>query len=420
MSAPTSTSGPGSDQGGSASPAIDRVVVLVMDSCGVGELPDADRYGDRGAHTLGHVAEYALAHDGQVALPTLQRLGLANITSLPGLAPAERPAGAFGKCAEVSAGKDTSTGHWEIAGLKIDKAFPLYPDGFPAEILDPFRARTGREVLGNRPASGTQIIDELGAEHMRTGALIVYTSGDSVFQIAAHEEVVPLPELYRACEIARDILDPYHVGRVIARPFVGPGPGQFQRTYNRHDYSMPPPAPTVLDSLADAGVPVVGVGKIHDIYAGRGVTETVKSEGNADGMDKTLGLLDRVERGLIFNNLVDFDALYGHRRNPGGYYHCLQEFDAQLAALVAALRPDRDLLVITADHGNDPTMPGTDHTREYVPLLAYGPAGAAGVALGTRASFADIGATVADVFDVTPPPQGTSFLPALGGPAPEA
>lgn len=401
-------------------PPIDRVILLVMDSAGVGELPDAARYGDQGAHTLGHVAEHAVAHTGGFALPNLQALGLGNITRLAGMAPARAPAGAFGKCAEISAGKDTSTGHWEIAGLEIEEPFPVFPDGFPEDILGPFRARTGREVIGNVPASGTVILDELGEEHMRTGALIVYTSADSVFQIAAHEDVVPVAELYRCCEIAREILDPYHVGRVIARPFTGPGKGQFQRTYNRRDYSVPPPAPTVLDALAGAGVPVVGVGKIHDIYVGHGVTEAVKSQGNADGMRKTGELLDRVERGLIFNNLVDFDAKYGHRRDPGGYYGCLREFDEALGRMVARMRPERDLLMITADHGNDPTMPGTDHTREYVPILAYGPASAAGVDLGTRGSFADIGATVAEIFGVVAPPRGESFWPALRGRDPAA
>lgn len=397
--------------------SIDRVILLVMDSAGVGELPDAGRYGDQGANTLGHVADFAVQHAGGFDLPNLQRMGLGNIIPLAGMAPAAPAAGAFGKCAEISAGKDTSTGHWEMVGLKIDQAFPVFPDGFPEEILAPFRARTGRAVLGNKPASGTEILDELGEEHMRTGALIVYTSADSVFQIAAHEDVVPVDELYRYCEIAREILDPYHVGRVIARPFVGPGKGQFQRTYNRHDYSVPPPAPTVLDRLAEAGIPVVGVGKIHDIFVGHGVTEKVKSEGNDDGMARTMATLDRLERGLIFNNLVDFDALYGHRRNPGGYYACMRAFDAHLGALLQRMRPERDLLLITADHGNDPTMGGTDHTREYVPILAYGPAAAAGVDLGTRQTFADIGATIADIFGVTAPPYGTSFRPALAGQA---
>ncbi len=392
---------------------IDRVLVLVMDSAGVGALPDAPRYGDEGANTLGHIAEYAMAHGGAFSLPNLARIGLGNIIPLAGMAPASAPVGAYGKCGEISAGKDTSTGHWEIAGLEIEQPFPVFSDGFPEEILDPFRTRTGRDVIGNRPASGTAILDELGEEHMRTGALIVYTSADSVFQIAAHEELVPIADLYRYCEIAREILDPYHVGRVIARPFVGDGVGRFQRTYNRRDYSVPPPQPTVLDHVCDAGIPVVGVGKIHDIYVGRGISETVKSAGNADGMDKTREALGRVQRGLIMNNLVDFDALYGHRRNPGGYYDCLREFDEQLGALMEELRPEHDLLILTADHGNDPTMPGTDHTREYVPLLAYGPASAAGVNLGTRATFADIGATIADIFSVRRPPRGQSFLGAI-------
>lgn len=389
----------------------ERVFVLVMDSAGVGELPDAARYGDEGANTLAHVAEVAGGFD----LPNLQRLGLGNIIPLRGMPPAQPALGAFGKCAELSAGKDTSTGHWEMTGLEIDKAFPVFADGFPEQILAPFRERTGRQILGNKPASGTVILDELGEEHMRTGALIVYTSADSVFQIAAHEEVVPVAELYRYCEIAREILDPYNVGRVIARPFVGPGKGAFQRTYNRRDYSIPPPAPTVLEHAAEAGLPVVGVGKIRDIFVGRGITETVKSKGNADGMDRTIELCGRVERGIIFNNLVDFDALYGHRRNPEGYYQCMREFDEKLSLLLGQLRPDRDLCFITADHGNDPTMPGTDHTREYVPVLAFGPTAAAGVDLGIRQSFADIGATIADVFDLPELPRGESFLPALLG-----
>ncbi|MEM9491399.1 MAG: phosphopentomutase, partial [Myxococcota bacterium] len=376
---------------------------------GVGELPDADNYGDRGAHTLAHIAEVA----GGLELPQLAQLGMGNITPLLGMPPADEPAGAYGKCAELSAGKDTSTGHWEIAGLKIDKPFPVFPDGFPEKILAPFRQRTGREVLGNKPASGTVIIDELGAEHMRTGALIVYTSADSVFQIAAHEDVVPIAELYRYCEIARDILDEYNVGRVIARPFIGPGPGHFTRTYNRRDYSVPPPAPTVLDRAAAAGVPVIGVGKIHDIYVGQGITETVKSKGNADGMQTILDLCERVDRGIVFINLVDFDALYGHRRNPAGYYQCLREFDGYLAQLRQRIEPGRDLVMLTADHGNDPTMPGTDHTREYIPILAFGPPSAAGVDLGVRSTFADIGATIADIYAVEAPPYGRSFWSEL-------
>lgn len=389
--------------------SIERVFILVMDSAGVGALPDAHRYGDEQANTLGHVAEV----NGGLDLPTLASWGLGNIVPLLGMPAADAPRAAFGKCAEISAGKDTSTGHWEMAGLEIDKPFPVYPDGFPDEIMNPFRARTGRDVLGNKPASGTVILDELGEQHMRTGALIVYTSADSVFQIAAHEDVVPVDELYRYCEIAREILDPYQVGRVIARPFVGPKKGAFKRTYNRRDYSIPPPQATVLDYAADAGIPVVGIGKIHDIYVGRGITESVKSKGNDDGMDKTIALCDRLQRGIVFNNLVDFDALYGHRRNPTGYYACLQAFDKHLARMQDKIRPETDLIIITADHGNDPTMPGTDHTREYVPLLAFGPESAAGVDLGIRGTFADIGATIANVFNLPKPPRGDSFLGEL-------
>jgi len=389
--------------------AIERVILLVMDSVGAGAAPDADRYGDAGSSTLGHVAEAA----GGADLPTLAGLGLGNILPLRGMKPARAPRGAFGKCAELSAGKDTATGHWELAGLRIDQPFRTFPDGFPEEILAPFRQRTGRGVLGNVPASGTEIIETLGAQHVATGDLIVYTSADSVFQIAAHEDVVPIAELYEICRIARDILDPYGVGRVIARPFVGPRPGEYKRTYNRRDFAMPPPEPTVLDRLHEGGWPVIGIGKIPDIYCGRGISEDIHTEGNLDGMKHTREVLGRVDRGLVFVNLVDFDTLYGHRRDPAGYYACLREFDAELAAMERMIDPGRDLVLITADHGNDPTFPGTDHTREYVPLLAFGPAAAAGVDLGTRDSFADVGATIADIFQVAPPSNGHSFLPEL-------
>jgi phosphopentomutase len=389
--------------------SIERVILLVMDSVGAGETPDADRYGDAGSNTLGHVAEAA----GGADLPTLASYGLGNILPLRGLPPARAPRGAFGKCAELSAGKDTSTGHWELAGLHIARAFPTFPDGFPEEILAPFRQRTGRGVLGNVAASGTEIIQRLGGQHVASGDLIVYTSADSVFQIAAHEDVVPVAELHEICRIAREILDPYQVGRVIARPFVGPRPGEYVRTYNRRDFAMPPPEPTVLDRLHEAGWPVVGIGKIPDIYCGRGISEDIHTEGNLDGMQRTMEVMGRVTRGLVFVNLVDFDMLYGHRRDPGGYYACLREFDGQLAALAGAIDPGRDLVMITADHGNDPTFPGTDHTREYVPILAFGPHSAAGVDLGVRASFADVGATVADAFQVTPPPHGESFLRSI-------
>jgi phosphopentomutase len=389
--------------------SIERVILLVMDSVGAGETPDADRYGDAGSNTLGHVAEAA----GGADLPTLASYGLGNILPLRGLPPARAPRGAFGKCAELSAGKDTSTGHWELAGLRIERPFPTFPDGFPEEILGPFRQRTGRGVLGNVAASGTEIIQKLGGQHVATGDLIVYTSADSVFQIAAHEDVVPVAELHEICRVAREILDPYQVGRVIARPFVGPRPGEYVRTYNRRDFAMPPPEPTVLDRLHEAGWPVVGVGKIPDIYCSRGISEEIHTEGNLDGMQRTMEIVERVQRGLVFVNLVDFDMLYGHRRDPAGYYGCLREFDGQLAALAGVIDPGRDLVMITADHGNDPTFPGTDHTREYVPILAFGPHSAAGVDLGVRASFADVGATVAEAFQVTPPPHGESFLRSI-------
>jgi phosphopentomutase len=389
--------------------SIERVILLVMDSVGAGEMPDADRYGDAGSNTLGHVAEAA----GGADLPTMAALGLGNILPLRGVKPAGKARGAFGKCTEMSAGKDTSTGHWELAGLRIDRPFPTFPQGFPEEILGPFRQRTGRGVLGNTAASGTEIIQKLGAQHVATGDLIVYTSADSVFQIAAHEDVVPVAELHDICRIAREILDPYQVGRVIARPFVGARPGEYVRTYNRKDFAMPPPEPTVLDRLHEAGWPTVGIGKIPDIYCGRGIGEDIHTEGNLDGMKRTREVLERVDRGLVFVNLVDFDMLYGHRRDPAGYYACLREFDAELAALSAGIDPGRDLVMITADHGNDPTFPGTDHTREYVPILAFGPTTAAGVDLGVRGSFADVGATVAEAFGVTRPPHGQSFLSAI-------
>ncbi|HEY3353813.1 MAG TPA: phosphopentomutase [Polyangia bacterium] len=380
----------------------DRVFLLILDSLGCGALPDAAEYHDEGSNTLGGIATAV----GGAHLPHLGALGLANIIPVAGMAPAAAPAGAYGKMREASKGKDTTTGHFEIAGLRLDRAFPVFPS-FPEEILGPFRQATGRGVLGNKAASGTAILDELGPQHLATGDLIVYTSADSVFQVAAHEEKVPLEELYRACEAARRILDPYGVGRVIARPFVGP-PGAFQRTYNRRDYSMPPPQPTVLDALKAAGFPVVGIGKIGDIFTMQGLTESLHTEGNADGLKVTLEVEARLARGLLFLNLVDFDMLFGHRNDPQGYYGALQEVDRWLPGFQARLRPG-DLALITADHGNDPTYPGTDHTREHVPLLAFGP-GVRPVDLGVRATFADVAATIAAAFGVTAPPHGRSFL----------
>jgi phosphopentomutase len=391
--------------------AFQRVILIVMDSVGCGELPDARSYGDEGTNTLGNIARTL----GGMTLPYLQKYGIGNLTTILGVPPVAVPAGGYGKMIEASAGKDTTTGHWEMAGLLVSRPFSTFPDGFPPEILEPFKQRTGRGVLGNKPASGTVILDELGDEHVRTGDLIVYTSADSVFQVAAHESVVPIEELYRICTIAREILDPYYVGRVIARPFIGTGTGKgaYKRTYNRKDFSMPPPQMTVLDAVAGAGMPVVGIGKIPDIYAGRGVTESIHTEGNADGLGKMLEAMARVDRGLIFNNLVDFDMLYGHRNDPAGYYECLKEFDRFLPRLEKALAPG-DLVLLTADHGNDPTTPSTDHSREHVPILAFGPSCARGRDLGVRDTFSDVGATVAAALGLAPPARGTSFLGELG------
>lgn len=396
-----------------------RAVVIVLDSVGIGELPDAAAYGDVGSDTLGHIAEVVPGFD----LPNLRALGLANIEGVKNLEPVAAPAAGFGRMAEKSHGKDTATGHWEFVGIILDEPFRTFPDGFGADILDEFIRRTGvGGVLGNRAESGTVILDELGEEHMRTGWPIVYTSADPVFQIAAHEDVVPLETLYKWCEIAYDIVIPKGQSRVIARPFVGSGAGKFERTANRRDFTFPPPQETVLDRLQAGGVRVTGVGKIGNIYAQQGIDDDIHTLHNDDGVAKTIQCIQehpRSQPNLIFTNLVDFDAKYGHRRNPEGYGRALEAFDAQLPAIIDALAPG-DLLIITADHGNDPTYRGTDHTREYVPVLAYikGVEGGAesgvesGVDLGTRATFADIGATVAAYFGIAWP-VGTSFLDAL-------
>lgn len=388
---------------------ITRVTWIVLDSVGIGELPDAAAFGDEGAHTLGHIAESVPGFD----LPELRRLGLANIAPIGDWAPHPAPEAAYGKMAETSAGKDTMTGHWELAGLHIPVPFRTFPDGFPAELIRAFEERTGRSVIGNKPASGTAIIEELGAEQMRTGAWIVYTSADSVFQIAAHEDIIPLDELYRGCEIARELTlhEPYAVGRVIARPYKG-APGSFTRTPNRRDYAVKPPEPTVLNALKDAGYDVLAVGKIDDIFSGEGITASYKTKSNADGIERTLELMDKPCRGIIFTNLVDFDALYGHRRDPAGYARALAEFDAAVPELKRRTGED-GLLVITADHGNDPVHHGTDHTREYVPLLIYNPR-IGGRPLGVRSTFADLAATIAELFGAARPPHGTSFLAELG------
>ena len=379
-----------------------------MDSVGIGELPDAAAYGDQGSNTVGNIARQV-----PLKVPTLRSLGLDRLVDIGG-AIGLPPRGAFGRMAEASAGKDSVTGHWEMMGIVLDRAFPTFPDGFSPEIIAEFSRLTGRGVLGNKAASGTEIIDELAPEHLRTGALIVYTSADSVFQIAAHEEIVPIPELYRACEIAyRLVGEGLGVGRVIARPFVG-APGHFTRTPNRHDYALPPSAETVLDRVKAASIPVVAIGKIEDLFAGRGITQGIHTLSDDDGMDQLATQMKIVERGFIFTNLVDFDAQYGHRNDVAGYAANLERFDARLAALLDQLR-EHDLLVVTADHGNDPTTPSTDHAREYVPLLVTGARVRGGRELGVRKTFADLGQTVAEVFGVGPMPHGTSFLREITG-----
>ncbi len=382
-----------------------RVFLIVLDSLGVGALPDADRFGDRGAHTLDHLVAAA----GGLDAPRLVALGLGNVPGVFSLPRAAHPQGAFGRMAERSPGKDTSTGHWEMMGCSLDAAFPVYPDGFPDTIVVEFVERSRLPgILCNAPASGTEIIERLGQTSIETGKPIVYTSADSVFQVAAHEQHFGLARLLHICGIAREILTPYGVARVIARPFVGER-GAFTRTYNRRDFSLAPPKQTSLDRLCAAGVPVVGVGKIEDIFAGRGLTASVHTEGNRDGMQHVLRLAQEQSRGLVFVNLVDFDMLYGHRRDARGYRAALEAFDVDLQRLEAVLRPD-DVVLLTADHGNDPThMATTDHTREYVPILAAGLAVRPGVDLGTRRSFADVGATVEALLGLQVTGEGESF-----------
>ncbi len=386
---------------------VRRAVLITLDGVGVGALPDAADYGDEAAATLQHVA----GRCGGLVLPNLQKMGLGNIVPVPGVPPADAPGAAFGRMRERSAGKDTTTGHWELAGLTLEVPFPTFPRGFPPAVIEAFRRETGLLPLGNVAASGTEILRELGEEHLKTGRPIVYTSVDSVFQIAAHEEILPVERLYELCRIARRILEPFRVGRVIARPFTGACAADFKRTPRRHDFSIPPTGETILDRLENVGLTVFGVGKIRDIFAGRGITGSAASESNADGMEKTLDAFLAMDRGLVFTNLVDFDMLYGHRLDWRGFGRALEEFDRWLPRLLGNLLPT-DLLVITADHGCDPTTPGTDHTREYVPLLVWRHGLERGRNLGVRESFADVAATLAEFFglEIT---SGRSTLPEL-------
>jgi len=386
-----------------------RIHLIVLDSVGIGESPDAPAFGDEGADTLGHIGEVM----GGLRMPNMGKLGLSNISEIKGIAVEEEPLAFYGKMQEASVGKDTMTGHWEIMGLNIDKPFKVYPNGFPEELIAELEQRIGRKVIGNIPASGTAIIDDFGQEHMETGAIIVYTSADPVLQIAAHEDIIPIEEQYWICEIARELtLEPeFLVGRIIARPFVGE-PGNFTRTTNRHDYALKPFNRTVMNELVSADYDVMAIGKIADIFNGEGITESVRTVSNMDGVDKLVDVMKKDFSGLSFTNLVDFDALFGHRRDPIGYGNALQEFDARLPEILESLRED-DLLIITADHGNDPTYPGTDHTREYVPLLVYSPTFKAGGEMPLNETFSDIGATISENFDVKMPEFGTSFLRLL-------
>ena len=383
-----------------------RAVIIILDGVGIGAAPDADAYGDAGSDTLGNLARAC----GGLSLPRLERFGLGNIADIEGVKPRGDASGAWGSMRPASAGKDSTAGHWEIAGIHLARPFPTFPRGFPADLLDRFERETGRSVIGNVVASGTQIIDRYGEEHQNTGSWIVYTSADSVFQIAAHEETVPLPELYRACELARQILEPPHdVSRVIARPFTG-SPGSYQRTANRRDYSIEPPSETLLDALLAAGIPRAGVGKVDDLFGGKSI-ESRHTASNAEGIRLITQWLAAGTSGLLFANLVDFDQLFGHRNDVPGFYGALREFDAALPSITSHLKED-DLLFITADHGNDPTTPSTDHARETVPLLAGGMRVVPGN-IGERDTFSDLGATVADWFGVSFRGRGTSFLAEL-------
>lgn len=384
---------------------IKRVILIILDSVGMGALPDADKYGDVGADTIGHVAKF----NGGLKLPSMESIGLGLIEGIQNINKVSNPLGCYGKFYEASNGKDTVTGHWEMVGVKSEIPLPTYPNGFPAEIIKEFEEKTGRKVIGNKPASGTEILDELGEEQLKTGSLIVYTSADSVFQIAAHEDIIPIGELYKYCEIAREMLTGDNaVARVIARPYLGK-PGNFSRTSNRKDYALLPPHATALDKLQEAGVKVMAVGKIEDIFSGKGIYSAVHTKDNMDGVDKTLDYMKTEKEGLIFTNLVDFDMKWGHRNDPKSYGKGLEDFDVRLKEIMQNMESD-DILFITADHGCDPTYPGTDHTREYVPFLAYGEPLKKGYNLGTKVGFFNMGQTICDIFNSEKIINGDSFL----------
>lgn len=382
---------------------IERIIWIILDSVGIGELPDAELFGDKGSNTLENIAQAT-----KLDLPNLYKMGLGNINGVKHLVKEANPIGVYGKMAELSNGKDTTIGHWEMTGVYSPNPLPTYPNGFPEEIIKPFEEQTGRKILANKPASGTQIIDELGEEHMKTGKLIVYTSADSVFQIAAHEEVVPIDELYRYCEIARALLTNEHaVARVIARPFIG-SPGSFKRTANRRDFSLMPPHKTILDLVKDAGKDVIGIGKIEDIFCGQGLTEAIHTKDNMDGVDQTLKYMQQDNKGLIFTNLVEFDSSWGHRNDVEAYAKGLMDFDKRLPEIMNTMK-DTDVLFINADHGCDPTTESTDHSREYVPFIAWGKSLKEGINIGIRKTFADAGQTIAEIFSLSDLPNGESF-----------
>ncbi len=383
---------------------MSRVIWMIIDSVGIGALPDSEKFGDIDVNTLGNIVKKYK----DIKLPNMINMGLSNIDGIDSLNSIESPIGAFGRASEVSKGKDTTTGHWEMTGVLVETPFKTYENGFPKEIIDEFERRTNRKVIGNKPASGTAILDELGEQQMKTGEVIVYTSADSVFQIAAHEEIIPLEELYKMCEIAREIMmGDNAVARIIERPFIGQ-PGAFERTSNRRDYSLSPFEDTVLDTIKKSDLDVIGVGKIEDIFNKQGITEAIHTKDNMDGVDQTINYIKKENKGLIFTNLVDFDSKYGHRRDVEGYKNALEEFDARIPEIIDNMKDD-DILIINSDHGNDPTYKGTDHTREYIPILVYGKNVVNGLNLGTRKTFADIGATVADILNVELPKNGTSF-----------